>query len=37
MGLVFGTAFKVPLLVKFPLPNPMPISTSIKIDKVWYQ
>lgn len=37
MGLVFGTAFKVPLLVKFPLPNPMPISTSIKIDKIWYQ
>ena len=37
MGLVFGTAFKVPLLVKFSLPNPMPISTSIKIDKVWYQ
>ena len=37
MGLVFGTAFKVPLLVKFPLPNPMPVSTSIKIDKIWYQ
>ena len=37
MGLVFGTAFKVPLLVKFPLPNPMPISTSLKIDQIWYQ
>ena len=36
MGLVFGTAFKVPLLVNFPLPNPMPISTSLKIDEVWY-
>lgn len=36
MGLVFGTAFKVPLLVSFPLPNPMPISTSLKIDEVWY-
>lgn len=36
MGLVFGTAFKVPLLVNFPLPNPMPISTSLKIDDVWY-
>ena len=36
MGLVFGTAFKVPLLVNFPLPNPMPVSTSLKIDDVWY-
>lgn len=36
MSLVFGTAFKVPLLVKFPLPNPMPVSTSLKIDNVWY-
>lgn len=36
MGLVFGTAFKVPLLVSFPLPNPMPISTSLRIDEVWY-
>ncbi|MDE6142082.1 MAG: DUF87 domain-containing protein [Bacilli bacterium] len=36
MGLVFGTAFKVPLLVNFPLPNPMPISTSLRIDEVWY-
>lgn len=35
-GLCFGTAFKVPLLVKFPLPNPLPISTSLKIDSVWY-
>ena len=37
MGLVFGTAFKVPLLVNFPLPNPMPISTSLKIDELWYK
>ena len=36
MGLVFGTAFKVPLLVSFPLPNPMPVSTSLRIDEVWY-
>ncbi|HPZ23450.1 MAG TPA: DUF87 domain-containing protein [Bacilli bacterium] len=36
MGLVFGTAFKVPLLVNFPLPNPMPVSTSIRIDNTWY-
>lgn len=37
MGLVFGTAFKVPLLVKFPLPNPLPVSTSLKIDELWYK
>lgn len=37
MGLVFGTAFKVPLLVNFPLPNPMPVSTSLRIDELWYK
>lgn len=37
MGLVFGTAFKIPLLVKFSLPNPLPISTNLKIENVWYQ
>ena len=37
MGLVFGTAFKVPLLVNFPLPNPMPVSTNIRVDTAWYQ
>lgn len=36
MGLVFGTAFKVPLMVNLPLPNPLPVSTSLKIDSVWY-
>lgn len=36
MGLVFGSAFKVPLLVNFPLPNPMPVSTSIRVDTTWY-
>ena len=37
MGLVFGTAFKVPLLVNFPLPNPMPVSTSLRIVDSWYK
>jgi len=37
MGMVFGTAFKVPVLTNFPLPNPMPISTSLEIDNVWYK
>lgn len=36
-GLAFGTAFKVPLLVNFPLPNPLPVSTSLKIDDLWFE
>lgn len=36
MGLVFGTAFKIPLLVQFTLPNPLPVSTSLQIESVWY-
>ena len=37
MSLVFGSAFKIPLLVNFPLPNPLPISTSLKLDNIWYE
>lgn len=32
----FGSGFKMPLLVDFLLPNPMPESTSLKINKLWY-
>ncbi len=32
----FGTAFKLPLIVKFDLPNPTPISNNVDIQKVWY-
>ncbi len=32
----FGNGFKMPLLVNFELPNPMPESTSLKINKIWY-
>lgn len=35
-GVVFGVGFKIPLLVKFELPNPMPESTSLKINELWY-
>ncbi len=35
-ALVFGTSFKMPLLVKLDMPNPMPESTSVSIDRVWY-
>ena len=33
---VFGTGFKIPLLVKLELPLPMPESTSININNLWY-
>ncbi len=36
-ALVFGVAFKLPLLVKLELPNPMPESTSVNISSVWYK
>ena len=35
-AIVFGTAFKVPLLVKLDLPDPMPKSTSVDIVNKWY-
>ena len=34
--LAFGTSFKMPLLVKVDLPNPMPESTSVDISNKWY-
>ena len=36
IAMVFGVAFKLPLLVKLELPDPMPQSTSVDIEKVWY-
>mgnify|MGYP004614098943 FL=1 len=36
-ALVFGTSFKLPLLVKVDLPNPMPESTSVNISDKWYK
>lgn len=35
-ALVFGTGFKLPVIVKLDLPNPMPESTSLKINNIWY-
>lgn len=34
--LVFGTGFKIPLLVNLELPSPMPESTSLKLSELWY-
>ncbi len=35
-AIVFGMAFKLPLIVKIDLPNPMPKSSSLDIKSVWY-
>ncbi len=36
-AMVFGVSFKMPLLVKLDLPNPMPKSTSVNINDTWYK
>lgn len=36
-ALVFGTAFKLPLIVHFALPNPMPTSNSIDLCNAWFE
>lgn len=36
-SLMFGSAFKVPIVVKFDLPNPRPYSDSIHIKETWYK
>lgn len=35
-ALVFGSAFPVPLLIKFELPNPQPLSANSDIVKIWF-
>ena len=35
-ALLFGSAFKVPLITQFEIPNPMPTSTSVNITSKWY-
>ena len=34
---VFGSAFRLPIIVKFEMPNPTPISNNVNIQKVWYK
>ena len=34
--MIFGTAFKMPVLVAMGLPNPSPLSDSCNIDNTWY-
>ncbi len=37
MAMVFGTAFAIPTMTKFSLPDPMPISQNVNINKEWYK
>ena len=34
--MLFGTSFKMPVLVSVDKPNPTPMSDSCMIDKTWY-
>ncbi len=36
-ALLFGNAFKVPLITEFEIPNPMPKSTNVDIVNKWYE
>ena len=33
----FGTSFKIPVLINFQMPNPLPESTSVDIKRIWYE
>ena len=35
MCVAFGTSFKIPMIVKMPLPNPEPHSSNANIFRVW--
>ena len=32
----FGNAFKVPVIVKFRMPDPSPSSSSCEVSKIWF-
>lgn len=36
-ALVLGSAFKVPLMTKFNLPDPLPTSTNVNLENIWYE
>ena len=35
-AIAFGSAFKVPTVLYFPLPNPEPLSSNVNLETVWY-
>ncbi len=36
-ALGYGTAFKIPMIINFDLADPMPESSSLKLNEMWYQ
>lgn len=36
-ALVFGSAFRVPLLTNLHLPNPLPKSTNVDLESIWFE
>ena len=36
-ALAFGSAFRVPLLTKLNLPDPLPQSTNVNLETIWYE
>ena len=34
--LAFGSAFKLPFLVKLDMPNPAPLSSNVKMTEKWF-
>lgn len=36
-ALVFGSAFRVPLLTRLNLPDPLPKSTNVNLESIWYE
>lgn len=36
-ALIFGSAFRVPLLTRLKLPNPLPKSTNVNLESLWYE
>ncbi len=36
-ALVFGSAFRVPLMTRLNLPDPLPKSTNVNLENIWYE
>ena len=36
-ALLFGNAFKIPLIVNLEIPDPMPTSTNVNLANIWYK
>ena len=36
-GICFGTAFKIPLIAKFDMPDPAPNSSNVDFENIWFE